>query len=134
MLRSAHSITALVAVFAIVGGCGQRNNTPIVASTAEGLKELVDVYKYLEYSSTPPPQRVEELNSYIDSLPNALPRIQSGDYLVVWGVGLAAAPPQSGGVLAYERKTPTDGGAVLLRDGTVKEMSAAEFAAAAQIR
>jgi hypothetical protein len=117
----------------LAAGCSE-NHRPAPSSNADGLKELVDVYKYLEYSSTPPPQRVDELNSYVDSLPNALPRIQNGEYLLVWGVGLAAAPPQSGGVLAYEKKAPTEGGAVLLRDGTVKEMTAAEFAAASQIR
>jgi hypothetical protein len=33
-------------------------------------------------------------------------------------------------VVAYEKKVPTEGGHVLLQDGTVKQMTAAEFQSA----
>lgn len=58
------------------------------------------------------------------------PRIQNGDYIVYWRVGLSDTAPGANAILAYEKKTPTEGGAVLLRNGTVKEMTAAEFQAA----
>jgi hypothetical protein len=115
-------------------GCAARPTTPTPATTGDGLKELVSVYEYRDYSKLPPPRKVEELLEYVDSLPNALSRIQSGEYEVVWGVGMSKSAPSSGGVLAYEKKAATGEGAVLLRDGTVKQMTAEEFAAARQIK
>lgn len=88
------------------------------------------VYKYLDYSKAPPPKRLEDLTQYIDTLPNAFYRLQSGEFQLVYGVGMSSAPAAANQVLAYEKKAPAEGGAVLFRDGAVKQMTAAEFAAA----
>jgi hypothetical protein len=118
----------------VIAGCGGKEVIAPPATSGDGLRDLVSVYEYLEYSKLPPPARVEDLTGYVDSLPNALGRIQSGEYEVVWGATLAKSAPAAGGVLAFEKKASADGGAVLLRDGTVKQMTAAEFAAARQIK
>ena len=91
---------------------------------------MVGVYKYIEYSKLPLPRKPEDFSDFIDSMPTAFQRVKEGEYVVVWGVGRSAVPGTSGQVLAYEKKVPTEGGAVLLRDGTVKQMTAAEFNAA----
>jgi hypothetical protein len=49
-------------------------------------------------------------------------------YLDVDVPNLPAGP--SGTVLGYEPKTPAEGGQVLMADGNVKDMTAAEFQAA----
>ena len=79
----------LAALFAALAGCSKSEQGPTPASAADGLKELVRVYEYRDYEKKGPPKKVEDLNDYTDSLPNALPRIQSGEYVVIWGVGLA---------------------------------------------
>jgi hypothetical protein len=61
------------------------------------------------------------------ALPNAWPLIQDGAIVVVWKAGYS---PSSTAVLAYEKNAPAGGGKVLLRNGTVKEMTAGEFKAA----
>jgi hypothetical protein len=119
---------------AMLVGCGTPEPKPLVATGEDGLRELAELYKYLEYSKLPPPQRVEDLDNYLDSLHSALPKIRSGEYEVLWGVGLAAAHPAAGGVLAFEKKAAAEGGAVLLRDGTVKQMTVGEFSAARQAK
>jgi len=134
MLRTCARFIWLSLALLLVVGCGSKQATPPPVSGAVGLQELAEVYKYLEYSKEPPPTRVEDLSQYIDTVPNALPRLQNGDYEVIWGVGLSSVPPSSGGVLAFERKTSTAGGAVLLRDGSVREMTPQEFAAALKIQ
>ena len=91
---------------------------------------MVDVYKYIEYSKLPLPRKPEDFNDFIDSMPNALERIKQGEYVVALGIGRSTAPGGAQQVLVYEKKAPTEGGAVLLRDGTVKQMTAAEFNAA----
>ena len=52
---------------------------------------------------------------------------------MLWG-GLAPWGAASTHVLAYERQGPEEGGAVLLQDGTIKQMTAAELQAALQAR
>jgi hypothetical protein len=88
------------------------------------------MYRYIEYSKLPLPRKPEDFNDYVDSMPTALERIKQGEYVVAWGVGLSSAPGAGNQILAYEKKSPAEGGVVLLRDGTVKKLTAAEFAAA----
>jgi len=91
---------------------------------------MIEVYKYIDYSKLPLPKSPADFNQYQDSMLNAFERINKGDYVVVWGVGLSKSPAAANQILVYESKAPTEGGAVLLRDGTVKQMTAAEFGAA----
>jgi hypothetical protein len=114
----------------ILLGCEGTPKPPPPPSAEDGLKELVGIYKYIEYSKLPIPSKPDDFNDYIDTMPNGLARIKQGDYVVAWGVGRSAAPGAANQILVYEKKAATEGGAVLLRDGTVKQMTAAEFAAA----
>jgi hypothetical protein len=91
---------------------------------------MVGVYRYIEYSKLPLPRKPEDFSDYVDSMPIAFERIKQGDYVVAWGVGRSTAPGAAEQILVYEKKAPTEGGAVLLRDGTVKQTTAAEFNAA----
>jgi hypothetical protein len=111
-------------------GCGGTPKPPPPPSAEEGLKELVGAYRYIEYSKLPLPRKPEDFNDFVDSMPNALERIKQGDYVVAWGVGRSTTAGAANQILVYEKKTPAEGGAVLLRDGTVKQMTAEEFAAA----
>jgi hypothetical protein len=119
---------AVVAGLIYLSGCAESPQPPPPAEPAQALKELGEVYKYLDYSKFPPPKNAAEFNQYQDAMMNAYQGVQNGDYVVAYGVGWSTAPGASSQVLAYEKKVPTDGGAVLLRDGTVKQMTAAEFA------
>jgi hypothetical protein len=93
----------------------------------EALRELAEVYKYLVTQKAPPPRKLEDLAEYSGSLEGAMPLIRGGDIVVVWGLGHSSGSSQ---VLAHERDAATSGGNVLLRNGTVKHMSADEFRAA----
>ena len=128
ILRSSVALAGLL----IVSGCASETKSLPPPSAEEGLKELVNVFRYLEYSKLPLPRKPDDFNDYIDSMPNALERIKQGEFIVAWGVGLAAAPGAAQQVLAYEKKAPSEGGAVLLRDGTVKHLTPAEFSAASR--
>jgi hypothetical protein len=52
--------------------------------------------------------------------------LQSGQYVAVWGV----TADDSRTVLAYQKDATKQGGAVLMADGSVKNMSADELQAA----
>jgi hypothetical protein len=118
----------LLALVIFLPACG--NKTPVEPAPVEAgdaLKELGEVYHYLAAQKLPPPRRVEHLNEYSGSLEGALPKIRAGDIVVVWGVGYAAGSNQ---VLAYPKDVAEKDGPVLLRNGTVKQMTAEEFKAA----
>lgn len=115
-------------------GCGGEPPPPPAPSAEEGLKEMAKVYQYIEYSKLPPPQKAEDFRDHWDSMQASFDRVQQGEFIVVFGVGRSAAPGAANQILVYEKKVPASGGAVLLRDGTVKQLSAAEFAATPKAR
>jgi hypothetical protein len=123
-------VVAIGAGLLLAAGCARVPQAPPPPSGEEGLKEMISVYKYIEYSKLPLPRKPEDFNDFVDSMPTAFYRVKDGEYVVVWGVGRATSAGAGAQVLVYEKKTPTEGGAVLLRDGTVKQMTAAEFGAA----
>lgn len=122
---------AVALQLAFLFGCGKSETQAPPVSGEAGLKELVRMYEFLAYEKRPMPRKVDDLTEFFDTIPNALPRIQSGEYVLIWGVGLSKS---SNAVLAYEKKAPTEGGAVLLRNGVVKQMSADEFSKAPKAR
>jgi hypothetical protein len=119
-------LLVLVLLLPACGGNGTPPAPPPV-ETGEALKELADVYKYLTSQKLPPPRKIDDLSEYSGSLEGAMPLIQAGAVVVIWGAGYS---PSSTEVLAYEKDAPSAGGKVLLRNGTVKQMTADEFKAA----
>ena len=129
-MRSARRNIWCCVVVVLWAGCQSAPQAPPPPSAEEGLKELVGVYRYIEYSKFAVPRKVEDFNDYWDSMPTASDRIKQGEYIVAWGIGRSTAPGAANQILVYEKKAPTEGGAVLLRDGTIKQMTAEEFNAA----
>ena len=111
-------------------GCSDTPDLPELAPPAQGLDALREIYEYIQDSKLPLPKKPADFDEYLDSLPGAYDRIKNGEITVAWGFGLSKAPAAAKQVLAYETKAATEGGSVLLRDGTVKQMTAAEFNAA----
>jgi hypothetical protein len=119
----------LLTVVTVLPACG-RSGTPTVhaADPTFGLEQLGKFYQYLAHERQRPPAKVDDLIAYPpESIPDALPLIQSGDIVVIWGAGYS---PSSNQIIAYEKDAPTKGGKVLLQSGTVKAMTVAEFQAA----
>src|SRR5262245_7386164 len=86
----------------LVAGCASETKPPPPPSAEDGLKEMVNVYKYIEYSKLPLPRKPEDFNEYIDSMPSALERIKQGDFVVAWGVGRSTAAGAGQQILVYE--------------------------------
>lgn len=112
---------------ALVAGCG--DNKPTVSSNPnkDALAEIGQMLKMLADEKRRPPGRLAELEPVEPLLPSAAPLLRDGTLVYLWGTAFAADGTL---VTAHEKRTPTEGGLVLLQNGTVKEMSAAEFAAA----
>ncbi len=119
-----------VVLLVLWAGCNRETPPPPMPSAEEGLQEIAKVYQYIEYSKLPVPQKAEDFRDYWDSMQGSFDRVQKGEFIVAWGVGRSTAPAAGTQIHVYEKKAPTEGGGVLLRNGTVKQMTAAEFSAA----
>src|SRR5262249_19437326 len=125
---------AALLVAAALSGCGRGRGDAPKANLGNSFKEIGEVYKFLAYEKKPPPSKLEDLRPYIDSLPTSWEKLEKGEHVVLWRVGYTTASPGAQAVLAYEKDAPNQGGNVLLRDGTVKQMTAQEFQAAPKAR
>ena len=123
-------VIASVAFCALVcTGCGG-DKAPADASGAptakEGLLDLAALLKDVAELKKSPPSRQSDLQQYDAVYLSATLAITRGEVVYVWGAGLSGGTA----VVAHEKEAPTAGGFVLLQDGTVKKLTAAEFAAA----
>lgn len=117
-------------IYMALPGCGDSTpitNEPPPKDAEAALKELAQVYRYIQHQRGRVPSRAEDLYEYEGSLPIALPMVISEDIVVRWGVGYTKG---STDVLAYDKGTPDNGGPVLVRDCEVKTMTAEEFKSA----
>ena len=91
------------------------------------LRQVHEIYSLEVKNTRAPPKKVSDLtkNEYAVTYPGAVEGVRSGRYVVLWGT-----PPGSSSVLAYEKAAPQDGGLVVLANGDVKTMAAAELNAA----
>jgi hypothetical protein len=127
-------IASVVGIAFLLPACSKRGTASthpgIVAEN--GMLELASVYQFIAANNEPTPRQLADLNDYMESLPVAYPKIERGEYVVFWGVGLNRNAGNV--VLAHEKDAANAGGLVLMQDGTVKTLSAAEFQSAAKAR
>jgi hypothetical protein len=90
------------------------------------LLDLFDAYNEYAKNHQRPPQKLEDLKKYEAVHDVGVRVLREGKYVAVWGV----TSREGNTVLAYAKDAPTQGGPVLLGDGTVKNMTADELKAA----
>jgi hypothetical protein len=131
MSRNLCAVILLAAGVGLTAGCGGGGSSGGTVAIDEGgkpaLEDLGAGLKSLAEEGRKPPSKLAELGSFEPMVPVAGPAIRNGNVVYIWGAGYAAGGTQ---VVAYEKKVPTDGGYVLLQDGTVKQMTGAEFQSA----
>lgn len=107
------------------GGSGDKN-APMDPTGKDRMNEIVQMLKIVEEDKKKPPAKAADLDAVEPLIPMAVQQLRSGDIVYFWGKGLA----EGNAILAHEKKAATDGGWVLLQDGTVKQLSADQFKAA----
>jgi hypothetical protein len=119
-------VWAAVVVAGGLAGCSSSPDTAraLVKERKDGLEELGLLLKSLTDEGRKPPDKLAALGPVEPMLPIAGPAIRNGDLIYIWGAGYVPGGTQ---VVAYEKRVTTESGFVLLQDGTVKEMTAAEF-------
>lgn len=83
---------------------------------------------YLQHQATSgrPPMSLDDLPEMQQEGRQLVQLIQSGEYVVLWGLDPANA---GSNVLAYHKNVPMSGGMVLLGDGSVHNMQPQQFQA-----
>jgi hypothetical protein len=111
----------------ILAGCGDSKNATVGSDAKDPLKDLGEMLKSLSEEKRKPPSKLSELESVEPLIPLAGPKIRSGEIVYVWGTEYAAGGNK---IAAYEKKAATEGGWILLQNGTVKQVTVDEFNAA----
>ena len=126
-------LTLGFALASCLTGCssGTSNNSG-PPSNADALNEVANMIReYAASHNNRPPSKASDLAAYKNQYTIGANAIDAGDVIVLWGASVAG---EGGGgsetIIAYEKSAPDSGGAVLLQNGTVKKMTAAEFNAA----
>jgi hypothetical protein len=115
-------------ILLFLSGCsGGSKGGPAATDYRATLTELGEALKTAAFDKKKPPARLAEFEQIEPMAPTAAPLVRSGEIVYLWGGGYAAGGTK---VVAFEKKAETEGGLVLLQDGSVKQMSADELKAA----
>lgn len=119
-----------VSAFGLTGCSKQaakQSSAPQGPSINDGLTDLRDMLKEAAASNTAPPTSQEEMVAFDAVHPVAGAFIQSEQIIYVWGSALKPNGGSAQKVVGYEPTCTTTGGQVLLENGDIKQVSAAEF-------
>lgn len=123
---------ALVGCLLVVGGCGVGGGSGGSMEPQEAaLNDVADLLRAAGGGGRPP-GRVADLARFEGTYSLGFEAVKKGDVVVIWGVPMKGEG-DSGGEgrpVAYEKAAPSAGGFVLLTNGKVKKMTAAELSAA----
>lgn len=132
----AHSLGRWLLLAALIGmsACGKKSTSGQQSgdesSKAEDeLKNLAEVLQLMAHDGKAPPARLKDLQD-ATAASDGITAISQGRIIMKWRAGLKTG---SNAILAYEANAPQQGGFVLLQDGTVKKLTAAEFSSAPMV-
>jgi hypothetical protein len=124
-MKSLLQLIPCLAVSLVVLGCGgssERKGT--VDDPGKGaIEDFAQFLKNLPADGKKPPTKMAEFIPLEPMAPVAGEFLKNGSLVYFWGNGIGSGST----IIAHEKKVPTEGGWVLLQDGTVKKMSADEF-------
>ena len=143
-------LCAVAVVAVALSGCGKKNTAkkpgdpgagpgeaaqrgePTAAQRAAGndLKKLATAYHdYLFKHNNKPPATAGDLSAFAPG--DLIGKVQNGTYILHMNVDVYRLPGgATNTVLGYERNVPTEGGVVVMADGSTPYMTKEEFAAA----
>lgn len=126
-MRKLITLTLMTVTVALTG-CGGDNKTgPTAPTVNQTAGDVAEMLKEFTEANKRGPNSASDMADAPASHPVGHAAVASGEYIVVWKVPVTVG---AAGVLAYPKNATTDGGMVVIQDGTVKQMTAAEFAAA----
>lgn len=115
-------------------GCGAASAGKPQPVENLALQEVGDLYRLYEEVNKKPPTKPQDFAKFEQGMPLGYRQVKDGSVVVLWGAKLNdladGANDSADEVLAYEKKVPQEGGAVLMKNRTLRAMTADEFKAA----
>ena len=133
-MRIVRRLLPLLLALVIAAGCsGRRSSGPGEGPTRQDdLREVASMLALFSGEHRRGYAKPTDLAGYEAGHPLGYLAVVSGALVIVPGATMPGEGEKGGttAVVAYEKDVPTQGGLVLLHNGTVKKMTAAEFTAA----
>ncbi len=137
MLRRDSIRLAFLAVLLAWGATGCEDSNKLAASAAlvRPVQDVGELYRMYMLDRKKPPTKPEDFLRYQEANAAGYRQVKDGNVVVIWGVNLTDLAMEDSKdsqdeVLAYEKQVPTEGGTVLMKDRTIRHMTAEEFKAA----
>ncbi|WP_165071265.1 hypothetical protein [Paludisphaera rhizosphaerae] len=139
MFRTIVAPLIVAAGLGAVAGCdgGPTVNNSVTSAESENgpLAQIGALYAAFTDTQKKPPSGIKDFASFAESMPEGVQGVRSGNLVVIWSVKLDDTTPGGKGdsadeVLAYEKSVPDSGGFVLMKNRTIRKMTADEFKAA----
>lgn len=122
------AIAAAVAGLVLLGGCSRGPRQVAPPAPHDGLIDLREMLRQSKAAGQPVPTSAADLRVIDAAYPAAGRFIGTGVIEYVWGAGLADGPDAATRLVAFETSAATAGGQVLFQDGTIRHVTAEEFA------
>ena len=125
-------LAALVSLAFTLAGCSSGTTNEATGLTnADALKDVANMIRDYTSANNRPPTKPADFAGFKSLYHIGHKAVESGEVVVLWGSKVAGEGGGGGeAIIAYEKSAPDSGGSVLLENGTVKQMTAAEFNAA----
>ena len=121
ILRSA--VVAAMVLMVVMAGAG-------CSASKTGLANLRDLFRQAAAGKATLPKSAADFAAVEPFYPVAGPFVLSGAVDSAWGAGLKQGGDAATRLLAWETAAAKDGGWAMFQDGTIRELTADEFAAA----
>lgn len=124
-------------VICCLDGCGDGGAADAIRKRRSNLQQLGVSYQAFLQENKRSAASAAELLSYMEPQKDAVPRmrdaiisLEEGDITMIWNGQLEDPGASAGFVLGFEAGVPSTGGYVVMGDGTVRLMTAKQFAEA----
>lgn len=138
MFRSVIAALGVATGLVALGGCGGSSEVDsITSATSENgpLSQVGSLYRDFWEIKKKAPTGVKDFAPFAEAMPEGFNALKAGDIVVIWDVQLQDLSPDRAGdsadeILAYQKEAPDSGGYVLMKNRTIKQMTADEFKSA----
>lgn len=125
---SRRRLVAAACLALAAAGCGQTPRRVAPPAPNDGLVDLREMLRRTATAGEPVPKSPADLRVIDAAYPAAGRFLGTGAIEYVWGCRLSDSPEAATRVVAFEKDAAKSGGFVLLQDGTIRQVTAAEFA------
>lgn len=121
ILRAMSGRLLILALTASLAGCGGPEPPAAIGASSAPVEQVARLLQIFREQNRPSPKSLKEAEKLAAGLPGAVEALKSGEVVIYWGVNLDEYGGAS--LIGYEKKTPEQGGVVILGDGSTTEIT-----------